>query len=250
MISFRDVSFRYPEGETLVLNSVNLQVPEGAFLSIMGANGSGKTTLARCMNGLLLPTSGNVLVDDMNTKERTNLLDVRKRVGMVLQDPHLQFTSLTVEREIAFGLENLAVPQEEMHERVGEQLRLFDLEKQRHRHPSSLSGGEKQRLALAAIMVMRPCYMVLDEATSLLSSPSRKKVIDMVMVLRASLGIAVVLITQFPSEAVLTDRLVVLDQGKVLSDGSPTAAFRHAQDFASMGITVPLKAELGIENEV
>jgi len=215
----------------------------------MGANGSGKSTAALCMNGTLVPDRGEVRIDGMSTKDRSKLLDIRCRVGLVFQDPNLQFISMTVERELAFGLENLGVPRGEMHARVQEQLRVFDLKRHKNRVPSSLSGGEKQRLAIAAVMILQPKYLILDETTSLLSPASRQDILKVARELPALHGNGVILITQFPHEALLAERLVILHKGSVMYDDTPEAVFRHARELISFGIPVPLTSTLVLNED-
>ncbi len=247
MIELRDVVFRYPGNSSDTLQIGSLRIDEGSFVAVMGANGSGKSTAALCMNGILTPTSGDVLVDGMNTRDAADVAEIRRRVGLVFQDPNLQFTSLTVERELAFGLENLGVPREEMGLRVNEQLLMFQLDLYRGAVPSSLSGGEKQRLAIAAVMILEPRYLLLDEATSFLSAASRTNVLRLAGEMRSRHGTGVVLITQHPREALGADRLVILDEGGVVYDDTPRSVFQHSQDLISLGIQVPLKSRLALE---
>ena len=168
MIRISNLIFEYTNGEekNRVLGGINLTIPEGESIGLMGANGSGKTTLARCLNGLLLPTEGDVFVDDLNTRLVTQISEIRRLVGMVFQNPENQIVSTTVEREIAFGLENLGMDYEQMHKNVDKMLQQFELQKYRTHPPHLLSGGELQRLALASVMAMSPKYIVFDEPTS------------------------------------------------------------------------------------
>jgi energy-coupling factor transport system ATP-binding protein len=244
MIRIQDLSFRYALGMPLVLKSIGLVIPQGSLIAIMGSNGSGKSTLARCLNGLLRPTMGSVSVDGIGTHDPSATRTLRRKVGLVFQDPNLQMTSMTVERELAFGLENIGISRDEMHSRVGEYLDIVDLDKKRNIPPSSLSGGEKQRLAIASVMILEPSYLVLDESTSLLSARSRDSILDMVMKLRQQKGIAVVLITQYPSEVLSSERLVVLHEGKVVFDDEPGIVLRHSRDLLSIGVPVPFRERL------
>lgn len=209
----------------------------------MGANGSGKSTLARCLNGLLLPTTGSVLVDDLITSSPDNLEDIRTRVGMVFQNPDNQIVSTSIEREIAFGLENLNVPYEEMHARVAEFLVEFNLAGKENHPPHKLSGGEKQLLAIAGVLAMKPKYLVLDEPTSLLDPHSRRHILRLVFELHKpeGRGITPILITQYPEETLNTDRLLVLSQGKIAMDGPPQEIFENREELNRMGIAVPLE---------
>ena len=249
MIELKGVSYRYklsPEKEILALDNISLQIEEGEYVAIIGPNGSGKTTLARLLNGLLLPSSGEILVDGLNSKDKEPQGEIRlkasgfapRRVGMVFQNPDNQIVSTTVEREIAFGLENLALPYEEMRERVERALMDFDLERYRLHPPHKLSGGEKQRVALASVLAMQPKYLVLDEATSLLDSKDRKDFLALIERL-SSQGITLIHITQFPEEANLAKRLVVLSEGKIVMDGSPLGIFQRVRELENIGLDAP-----------
>lgn len=242
MIEFRNVTYRYPEGSRRVLDGLSFRIPDEGITAIMGANGSGKSTAALCMNGILLPDSGSVVVDGIATDKKSNHTAVRRAVGIVFQNPNHQFTSLTVERELAFGLENAGRDYREMKERVEECLRLFELEDYRTQLPASLSGGEKQRVALAAVAILEPKYLVLDEATSLFSPLTRKAVLRLVALNAAKTKSAVVLITQFPGEAKLADRLLLFKAGSLGKEGVPGTLLREADDLRSFGIQVPLSA--------
>lgn len=249
MIKISNLVFGYEQESrkgTPVLKGINLTIREGECVGIMGANGSGKTTLARCLNGLLLPTHGEVLVDDLNTKDAKTLNEIRRRVGMVFQNPENQIVSTTVEREIAFGLENLGIPYAEMHRIVDAMLRQFDLLRYRN-HPSHLlSGGEMQRLALAAIMAMSPKYVIFDEPTSLLDVSARKTVLSLISKLHGpattnSTAVTTLLITQYPEEALLCDRLLILHEGSLLFDDAPSEIFQKVAKLQEVGLDVPVE---------
>ncbi|NOY76437.1 MAG: ATP-binding cassette domain-containing protein [Calditrichaeota bacterium] len=239
MINVSRLTFSYPSTPSPVLNAIDFQIRTGETVSIMGANGSGKTTLSRCLNGLLLPTEGTVFVDGLDTRNSEENLKVRALVGMVFQNPDNQIVSTTVEREIAFGLENLGVPTPDMQQRVNEILRQFDLEKYRHQSPHYLSGGEKQLLALAAIFAMAPRYIIYDEPTSLLDPYSREKILDAIFGLQLEEGITPILITQFPEETLRTQRLIILDRGEIVLDGKPAEVFENTDYLDRIGIAVP-----------
>jgi energy-coupling factor transporter ATP-binding protein EcfA2 len=231
MIKVSNLTFIYPrnqDSKSRVLNGVDLTIQEGESIAVMGANGSGKTTLARCLNALLLPTVGDVWVDEMNTKDVSAHQEIRRRVGMVFQNPENQIVSTTVEREIAFGLENLGVPHAEMHKIVDEMLAQFRLTEYRRHPPHLLSGGEMQRLALAAVLAMSPKYLIFDEPTSLLDPESRKHLLSLISKCHAdnppdlsSEGISTLFITQYPEEALFCDRLLILSQGRIAFDDKP-----------------------------
>jgi len=245
MIALRDVCFDYdlPGGQTRrVLDRVTLEFREGESIAVMGPNGSGKTTLARCLNGLLVPTEGEVLVDGLTTRDPSVLREIRRRVGLVFQNPEHQIVSTTVEREIAFGLENLGVPPQEMRVRVERLLEQFDLRHCRNHPPHLLSGGEKQRVALASVLAMNPRYLVLDEPTSLLDPPSRG---ELRRLLEESAGeLCTVLITQYPEEALGAERLIVLHQGRVEFDDAPEDVFTKVAELKAIGLDVPMSFEL------
>ncbi len=245
MIELKNVSFSYQleKGkEVLALDDVSLTIKPGEFVAIIGPNGSGKTTLGRLLNSLIVPVSGEVLVDGLDTSDKNLQKLVRLKVGMVFQNPDNQIISTTVEREIAFGLENLALPHEDMKQRVEWALSIFNLQEYRNYRPHSLSGGEKQKISLASVLAMRPSYLVLDEPTSLLDSKGKDEVNDLIQRLRKELTI--IHITQFPEEATSADRVLVMDQGKVVLDGPPISVFSHAVKLRQMGLGVPIASDI------
>jgi energy-coupling factor transport system ATP-binding protein len=243
MISVQHVTYRYPESNQDSLSSISLELDRGQLVALMGANGSGKTTLIRCMNGLLKPCIGTVTVDGLDLLDSRNLFEIRRRVGMVFQNPDNQIVAATVEREIAFGLENLEYPAELMHRKVDEFLRQFHLESYRHTAPHLLSGGERQRLALAAICVMAPDYLILDEPTSLLDPQGKFEVLQTIQNLRSE-GSGVLFITQYAEEAMACDRVIVLKSGTVVFNDNPGAVFSNIGEMHALGIQVPMIFEL------
>ncbi len=242
MIKLKEVSYSYQTkagGSVSALKGVDLSIGEGERLAIIGPNGSGKTTLACCLNGLLRPTHGEVRVDGFPVGDQSSTYQIRRLVGMVFQNPDNQIISTTVEREIAFGLENIGLPAEEIGKRVKWALQTFGLEEYRDFSPYHLSGGEKQRLALASVLAMRPKYLVLDEPTSLLDPIGRQEVIQVISQLN-NLGISsLVHITQFPEEALLSSRLIVLYQGRILLDGAPEDVFSQREVLRRIGLKPP-----------
>ncbi|MBN1560906.1 ATP-binding cassette domain-containing protein [candidate division KSB1 bacterium] len=247
MITVEHISFAYPshgDSPRNILTDVSIDIRPGESIAIMGHNGSGKTTFARCLNGLLIPSSGAVVVDELDTAEQKNLVDVRRRVGMVFQNPDNQIVSTTVEREIAFGLENLGIPYEQMHAIVDEMLEKFNLLRYRLHPPHYLSGGEKQRLALAAVMAMKPRYLVLDEPTSLLDPINRKEILNIVKALHdqtmSAEPITTILITQFPEEALFIDRLLIFNQGQLIMDDDPRTVFQSSEALDHLGLEPPV----------
>jgi energy-coupling factor transport system ATP-binding protein len=245
MIDIRGLTVRYPGAPSEALKGISLSIPRGAYVALMGGNGSGKSTLARALNGLLLPGEGEVIVDGFSTCDEQSCGEIRKRLGIVFQNPHMQTTSLTVEREIAFGLQNTGTATERMQGIIDAQLAASRLEAMRKRPPRSLSGGEQQRLALAAVLAMAPDYLVLDEATSLLSPASRADLLRAVADERRARSMTVLLITQFPDEAMGAERLVILRGGRVVDDGAPGVVFVRCAAQAATDVQVPLLFRFG-----
>ena len=243
MIRVEKLSLSYRGGPP-ALHSIDLHISPGENIALIGANGSGKTTLARCLNGLQQPQAGRVLVDDMDTSDPTQLRSIRQLVGMVLQSPDDQLVATTVADELAFGLENLALASDEIHRRVEETLAAFDLETYRRSPPDKLSGGEKQRVAIAAVVAMRPRYLVLDESTALLDPDERHQVAQLLQRLRTAYGIATILITQSPEEAARADRVIILHAGRVHADGPPAVLFADPPKLRALGLDLPFASAL------
>ena len=239
MICVEKLGLCYGDGRA-ALRSIDLHISPGENIALIGPNGSGKTTLARCLNGLLRPHAGRVLVDGMDTGDPTQLRSIRQRVGMVFQNPDDQLVGSTVADELAFGLENLALASPEIQRRVQETLTAFDLEPHRRCPPHQLAGGEKQRVAMAAAVARRPRYLVLDEATALLDPGERQQVAALLQRLRAAYRIATILITQSPEEAARADRVIVLHAGRVQADGPPDALFANP----ALGLDLPFARAL------
>ncbi len=239
MIEFKNVSFSYLSPERIdVLKNVNLKIDKGEFVSIIGRNGSGKSTLARLISVLLLPSEGEVFVDGMNTREEENLYKIRRKVGMVFQNPDNQIVSQIVEEDVAFGLENLNFPPDKIREKVDEVLKEVGLYEFKNFPPHFLSGGQKQKLAIAGVLVMEPEYLVLDEPTSLLDPRGRRDVINLILKLHKK-GITIVLITHRMEEASMSQRVIVLNDGKIEMDGSPQDVFKEVERLRSIDLSVP-----------
>ena len=243
MIRVEKLSLSY-RGGLAALRSIDLHISPGEDIALIGANGSGKTTLACCLNGLQQPQAGRVLVNGMDTSDPTQLRSIRQLVGMVFQNPDDQLVGTTVADELAFGLENLALASDEICHRVEETLVAFDLGAYRRYPPHKLSGGEKQRVAIAAAVVMRPRYLILDESTALLDPDERQQVAELLQRLRTAYGIATILITQSPEEAARANRVIVLHAGRVHADSPPAALFADPPKLSPLGLDLPFASAL------
>ncbi|MCD7761078.1 MAG: energy-coupling factor transporter ATPase [Clostridiales bacterium] len=242
IIEIKDVTFQYPdvpEGSNLVLDGVNLSIEQGSFVAILGHNGSGKSTLAKHMNAVYLPNGGTVYVDGMDTADETYLLDIRRTVGMVFQNPDNQIVANVVEEDVAFAPENLGVPSAEIQQRVDEALRIVGMSKYAQHAPHLLSGGQKQRVAIAGVIAMQPRCIVLDEPTAMLDPIGRQEVMETILRLNRERGTTVVLITHHMDEAAQAQRLVVMDHGKIVADGPPKTVFQDVEGIRRLGLTVP-----------
>lgn len=245
MIVLQGVTYYYPGTTTPALEKINLAIRPGELLAVTGPNGSGKSTLARMMNGLLRPQEGRVLVDDLDTREPASLVAIRRRVGMVFQDPDNQLVAATAADDVAFGLENLGLPPAEIRERVLQALKTVGLEDLATRPPHQLSGGQKQRLALAGVLAMEPRYLVLDEATAMLDPVAREEILQRVLELRREQGIAVILISHLMEEALLADRILVMQAGQITWTGKPREIVHQDRVLASAGLRLPAVVALG-----
>ena len=225
------------------IKGISLDVQKGSFVAIVGMNGSGKSTLAKCFNGLILPTSGSVTVDGMDTRDDSKLWDIRRRVGMVFQNPDNQIVSSIVEDDVAFGPENLGIPPEEIRDRVDQALRQVGMYEHRLKGAHMLSGGQKQRIAIAGAVAMRPECIVFDEPTAMLDPKGRESVMSIIRQLNSE-GITTILITHFMSEAVQADRVVVLRNGNVIADRIPREIFSDSELIREAGLELPPVIEL------
>lgn len=258
IIEFQNVTFSYEvqndDGTSTfvpVLKDFNLKIKEGSFTAVLGHNGSGKSTLAKLTNGILFPSSGKVIVDGIETKDDESIYDIRRRVGMVFQNPDNQIVSSIVEEDVAFGVENLGIPSEECRVRVDEALKTVGMYDYREKSPNMLSGGQKQRIAVAGIIAMKPKCIVLDEPTAMLDPSGRKEVVETVMKLNREEGITILLITHNMDEAVKADRVIVIDDGDIMLDGTPREVFSDIEKISDLSLDVPqstrLAGELNLE---
>ena len=247
IVEASDIRFAYVSDEgdyTFALNGVDISIEQGEFVTILGHNGSGKSTFAKLVNALNLPTSGDVIIDGMNTKDEDNLLDIRKTAGMVFQNPDNQLVATIVEEDIAFGPENLGIPREEIAERISYALSVVNMEKYRKHAPHMLSGGQKQRIAIAGVLAMKPKLIVFDESTAMLDPRGRKDVVGLMRELNQKEGITVILITHYMEEAIFSDRVYVLNDGTVFKEGKPEDVFFDYELIEKSGLTLPFEARL------
>ena len=245
ILTAKDLKFRYdPEQPDYALNGVSAEVKRGEFVAVLGANGCGKSTLAKHFNAILLPESGTVLVEGMDTKDEDKIYDIRQTVGMVFQSPDNQIVATVVEEDVAFALENLGVPPEEMRRRVDEAMKMAGIYEYRERAPHNLSGGQKQRVAIAGVVAMRPDCLILDEATAMLDPRGREQVMQTIHHLNKNMGITVVSITHYMDEAAQADRVVVMSEGKVVMEGTPRQVFSRVEELHRLRLDVPQVTEL------
>ena len=229
------------------LDHVNLEIEKGSFVAILGHNGSGKSTFAKQINGILSPTDGTLFVSEMDTRDEAHLWDIRKNAGMVFQNPDNQIIGNIVEEDVGFGPENIGVPTEEIWKRVDESLKAVGMMMYRKQSPNHLSGGQKQRVAIAGVMAMKPECIVLDEPTAMLDPNGRKEVIRTVHELNRAEGITMVLITHYMEEAVDADRVIVMDDGHIVMDGTPKEIFSRVEELKQYRMDVPQVTELAWE---
>lgn len=227
-----------------VLKDLNLTIGQGEFVAVLGHNGSGKSTLAKHFNAVLLPTTGKVFVGGIDTSDEEKLFEIRQHVGMVFQNPDNQIVATIVEEDVAFALENLGVEPSEIRRRVDEALKQVEMYEYREHAPHQLSGGQKQRVAIAGILAMRPDCIVLDEPTAMLDPKGRREVLKTIRQLNRDFGTTVILITHYMDEAVKADRVVAMDDGKILLDGTPKEVFPQVELLKSVGLDVPQVTEL------
>ena len=244
MLRVQQVKFRYdPEAPRYAVDGVSLELRRGEFVAVLGANGCGKSTLAKHLNAILLPEAGTVLVEDMDTRNEDHLYDIRQKVGMVFQNPDNQIVATIVEEDVAFAPENLGVPPAEIRTRIDEAMKLAGIYEKRHAAPYKLSGGQKQRVAIAGVIAMRPDCLVFDEATAMLDPHGRGQVMRTIRHLREA-GIAIVAITHYMEEAAQADRVLVMNGGRIVMEGTPEQVFSQTERLHSYHLDVPQAAEL------
>lgn len=243
-VLIKDLSFRYRAKGDYVLNNLNLAVEEGEFVAVIGHNGSGKSTLAKLMNGLLQPTQGEVCVGDYRTGDKQSLFEIRKRVGVVFQNPDNQLVASIVEDDVAFGAENIGLPREEIGERIEFALSAVGMEEYRYSTPARMSGGQKQRIAIAGVLAVRPEVLVLDESTAMLDPRGRREVMEVVERLNRENGMSVVLITHYMDEVAKADRVIVLSDGRIAMTGSPREVFSRGEELKTYGLSLSVPAQI------
>ena len=248
IIKLDGVSFGYADPETeqktKIFDNLSLSIEEGSFVAVLGHNGSGKSTLSRLLNGMILPDEGTVTVDGLSTADEQNMLDIRRTVGLVFQNPDNQIVSTIVEEDVAFGPENLGVERGEIISRVEKSLKAVGMLEYRRHATTKLSGGQKQRIAIAGILAMNPRCLVLDEATAMLDPRGRGEIISIAKRLNKEQGMTVVMITHYMDEAVDTDRCIVMESGKIILDGKPSEAFAKRDIIRKTGLTLPITCTL------
>ncbi len=248
VIEIKDLRFSYEEEEGKksdeVLKGINLSVKRGEFLAVLGHNGSGKSTLAKHLNCILMPSSGSVVIEGMDTSNEKLLYDIRQKVGMVFQNPDNQLVATIVEEDVAFAPENLGVPPQEIRQRVDYALDAVNMKKFAGHAPHMLSGGQKQRIAIAGVLAMKPRVIVMDEPTAMLDPHGRYEVMETIKKLNREENITVVLITHFMEEAAQADRVVVMDHGQTVMEGTPKEVFSHVSELKKIGLDVPQTTEL------
>ena len=245
MLTAQDIHFRYdPEQPGFALDGVSLEVKKGEFVAVLGANGCGKSTLAKHFNAILLPETGTVLVEKMDTKNEENLLAIRQKVGMVFQNPDNQIVATVVEEDVAFALENLGVDPKEIRTRIDDAMQMAGIYKHRHKGPHKLSGGQKQRVAIAGVIAMRPDCLVLDESTAMLDPRGRESVMKTIRRLNHEYGITVIAITHYMEDAAQADRVLVMNKGHIVMEGTPREVFSQTEKVRSLRLDVPQAAVL------
>lgn len=243
IIEIKNLNFQYEGSSKKVLRNLNIDIKEGEFICVLGHNGSGKSTLAKLINAQFIPTEGDILVGNMNTKDDDNLWNIREMCGMVFQNPDNQLVATIVEEDVAFGPENLGVPREELRKRVDDCLELVGMTEYKRHSPALLSGGQKQRIAIAGILAMNPKCLLMDEPTAMLDPQGRKDILDTVLKLR-EMGKTIIHITHYMEECVNADRIIVINEGDVVLEGTPREVFSNVEQMKEIGLDVPEPTEI------
>ncbi|NRD77557.1 energy-coupling factor ABC transporter ATP-binding protein [Bacillus sp. BRMEA1] len=243
IVSLKEVSFQYDSQEHYALKNVSFDINEGEWLAIVGHNGSGKSTMAKLLNGLQFPQNGEITVCGLKLEEES-IWEIRKKIGMVFQNPDNQFVGTTVEDDVAFGLENNGIPREEMIQRVQDSLRKVKMDQFLHQEPHHLSGGQKQRVAIAGVLALRPAIIILDEATSMLDPRGRTEVLETVRALKAERLLTVISITHDLEEAAKADRIIVMNKGEVFCEGTPEEIFSMDEQLIQLGLDIPFSVKM------
>ena len=243
IIEIKNLSFQYEGSSKKVLKNLNIDIKEGEFICVLGHNGSGKSTLAKLINAQFIPTEGDILVGNMNTKDDDSLWNIREMCGMVFQNPDNQLVATIVEEDVAFGPENLGVPREELRKRVDNCLELVGMTEYKRHSPALLSGGQKQRIAIAGILAMNPKCLLMDEPTAMLDPQGRKDILDTVLKLR-EMGKTIIHITHYMEECVNADRIIVINEGNVVLEGTPREVFSNVEQMKEIGLDVPEPTEI------
>lgn len=243
-IEAKDIYYRYPQAEKDALGGVTFAVEKGEYVAVIGHNGSGKSTLARLLNGLLLPERGEIAVDGISSKDKSRLFDLRKKVGVVFQNPDNQLIASVVEDDVAFGPENIGLDREEIGRRIDFALSAVGMEEYRKAMPSRLSGGQKQRIAIAGVLAIRPDVLVLDESTAMLDPRGRKEVTDVVRKLNRENGMTVLAVTHYMDEVCEADRVLVLSDGNLVMEGTPRELFMREEELKKYELDVPPAAQI------
>ena len=243
IIEIKNLSFQYEGSSKKVLKNLNIDIKEGEFICVLGHNGSGKSTLAKLINAQFIPTEGDILVGNMNTKDDDSLWNIREMCGMVFQNPDNQLVATIVEEDVAFGPENLGVPREELRKRVDDCLELVGMTEYKRHSPALLSGGQKQRIAIAGILAMNPKCLLMDEPTAMLDPQGRKDILDTVLKLR-EMGKTIIHITHYMEECVNADRIIVINEGNVVLEGTPREVFSNVEQVKEIGLDVPEPTEI------
>ncbi|ENK0839091.1 energy-coupling factor transporter ATPase [Clostridium botulinum] len=250
MIKCNNVTYKYESNkedentQKIALDNVNLTIKKGDFVVILGRNGSGKSTIAKHMNSLLIPSEGKVYVDNLDTGNLENTWNIRNKAGMVFQNPDNQIVATIVEEDVAFGPENLGIPQQEIRSRVDESLKKVNMYDYRRHAPHLLSGGQKQRVAIAGVLAMRPECIIFDEPTAMLDPSGRLEVVNTIKEVNKKYGITIVLITHFMEEAAEADKVIVMDSAKVIKEGTPKEIFKEVEMMKEIGLDVPQMTEI------